>query len=164
MVDFTTTRTIDITKMALDGLMMRQKAVMANTANVMSPDYNRKEVNFESQLKEMVEKDDLKQTIKEQNSIQYNPSSIDTAMNFGSQTQHKLTGQEARYLQSDIYSDYNPQVVDDTVSGTSESGNNVDMEKEIMDMAKVGTQYTILSNLEARSMKLILDSVKGTGS
>ena len=161
MVDLLTTKTMDMTKMALDGLMMRQKAIMSNTANIMTPNYNRKEVNFESQLREMSEKEDLKQTIKLQNSIQYNPSSIDMALGFGNQ--HQLTPQEAKYLQSNTHSEYNPQVVEDNISGASETGNNVDLEKEVMDMAKVGTQYSILSNLEARSMKGILDAVKGTG-
>ena len=64
MVDLISNRSIEITKYALDGLMMRQKAITANTANAMSPDYQRKEVEFESQLKEMVEKDELKQYIK----------------------------------------------------------------------------------------------------
>ncbi len=38
---------IDITKLAMDGLMVRQKAITANIANVMTPDYQRKDVKFE---------------------------------------------------------------------------------------------------------------------
>ena len=158
-MDLITNRSMDITKFALDGLMLRQQAITANTANVMTPDYQRKEVDFESQLKEMVTKDDLKNYIKEQNSIQYNPSSIEMAVGYN-QPQN-LTAQKAKYLQSDSYSEYNPQIIDDTVSDISESGNNVYLEKEIMDMAKVGTQYTILSNLEQRSFKNVLDVIKG---
>jgi len=158
-MDLISTRTTDITKYALDGLMVRQQAITANTANVMTPDYQRKEVNFENQLKEMVEKDDLKRYIKGQNSIQYNPSSIDMAVGYNKP--QRLTPQEANYLQSDISNDFNPQVTDDTMSGSSESGNNVNMEKEIMDMAKVGTQYTILTNLQQRSFKNTLDVIKG---
>ena len=60
MVDLISNRTTEITKLALDGLMMRQKAITANTANVMTPDYQRKEVNFEGQLNDIIEKDDLK--------------------------------------------------------------------------------------------------------
>lgn len=159
-MDLITTRTIDITKFALDGLMARQKAITANTANVFSPDYSRKEVNFESQLKEMVEKDDLKQTLKLQNSLNYNPNSLDAAVSFDSMPS-KLTAQQAKYLQSDIYSNFSPQITDDTISAASEDGNNVDLEKEVMDMAKVGTQYSILSNLEQRAFKLIGDVIKG---
>jgi flagellar basal body rod protein FlgB len=144
----------------MDGLMMRQKAITANTANVMTPDYQRKEVDFENQLKEIVEKEDLKEYIKGQNSIKYNPSSIDMAVGFN-QPQGGLTPQKARFLQSDSYNQYSPQITDDTVSDSSDTGNNVNLEKEIMDMAKVGTQYTVLSTLEQRAFKGVLDVIKG---
>ena len=160
-MDLLSTRTIDVTKMAMDGLMMRQKAIVANTANVMTPDYQRKDVNFESQLKEIIEKNDLKQYIKENNSIEYNPTSLDMVteqpVNSG------LTPQESRYLQSDIYSGYNPQIVDDTQSGTYSTGNNVNLESEMMSMAKVGMRYNVLANLESRQFKNLGDAIKGTG-
>lgn len=158
-MDLISTRAIDITKLALDGLMARQKAITANTANVMTPNYVRKEVSFENQLKEIVEKDDLKNYIKEQNSLQYNPTSLDTAIDMGQQ--QKLTIQKANYLQSDVYNNFEPQVIDDTVSGELENGNNVNIEKEMMEMAKVGTRYAILSNLEQRALKSSLDVIRG---
>jgi len=151
-------RTIDITKLAMDGLMMRQKAITANTANVMTPDYQRKEVNFESQLKEIVEKDDLKTAIKERNSIQYNPTSLDLMMD---RSQQGLTSQEARYLQSDVTGTYNPQIVDDTASGGDATGNNVNLEKEVMDMTGVGLRYSALATLESRQMRNIAGAIKG---
>lgn len=162
MVDLISNRTIDITKMALDGLMMRQKAITANTANVMTPDYQRKEVNFESQLKEIIEKDDLKIYIKEQNSIQYNPTSLDMVMD--KSTQQGLTPQQMRYLQSDIYSSYNPQIVDDMVSGSDSNGNNVNLESEVMNMASVGLKYNVLAGLEQRQIALLRGAIRGDGS
>lgn len=163
-MDLLTTRAMDITKLALDGLMMRQQAITANTANVMTPGYQRKEVNFESQLKEIVEKDELKNYLKLQNSarnsIQYNPTSIESATGFNQQPR-KLNIQEANYLQDDIYNSFAPQITDDTVVEDTQSGNNVDIEREIMDMNKVGTQYTLLSVLEQRRFKELSDVIKG---
>lgn len=159
MVDLISTRTMDITKLALDGLMERQKAITANTANVMTPGYQRKEITFENQLREIVQKDDLKSYIKEQNSIQYTPTSLDLAM--GRDTERGLTPQQAKYLQSNIYGNFAPQILDDTVSGSDETGNNVQLEKEVMDMAKTGTQYNVLSRLEAKSVKIIAGAIKG---
>lgn len=159
MVDLISSRTIDITKLALDGLLMRQKAITANTANVMTPDYQRKEVSFENQLREIVDKDDLKTYIKEQNSIQYNPTALDLVV--GDTNKQGLTQQQARYLQSNIYSDYDPQITDDTVSGVDSNGNNVNMESEMMDMASVGMKYNVLSNLEQKQMGLIRGAIKG---
>lgn len=157
-MDLISTRTIDMTKLAMDGLLQRQKAITANTANVMTPDYQRKEVNFESQLREIVEKDDLKTYIKQQNSMEYNPTSLDVIM---SNKAPGLTPQQAKYLKSDIYQGYNPQVVDDTVSGSDINGNNVDIEKEVMDMAAVGMKYNILATLEQKQIGNIRAAIKG---
>lgn len=159
MVDLISTRTMDLTKLAMDGLMERQKAITANTANVMTPGYQRKEITFENQLREMVAKDDLKTYIKEQNSIEYNPTSLDVIM--GNTTKPSITAQQAKYLQSDIYGNFSPQVMDDTASGSDETGNNVQLEKEVMDMAKVGNQYNVLARLEAKSVKIIAGAIKG---
>jgi flagellar basal body rod protein FlgB len=158
-MDLTTTRTIDMTKFALDGLMTRQKAITANMANVMTPGYQRQEVSFENQLKEIVEKEDLKIYIKEQNSIQYNPTSLDLIM--GNNIPDKLTPQKARYLQTDSYSNYNPQIMTDTISESDETGNNINIEKEVMDMAAVGLRYNVLATLEQKQLRYIAASIKG---
>lgn len=159
-MDLISSRTIDVTKYAMDGLMMRQKAIAANTANVVTPGYQRKEVSFEGQLSEMIQKDDLKEYIKGQNSIQYNPPAIDLATNPESQ-RGGLTPQESRYLQTDIYKGYDPQVTDDTQSGGDQTGNNVDMEKEVTDMATVGLRYNVLSTLEQKQLGMVGAAIKG---
>ena len=43
----------------------------------------------------------------------------------------------------------------------SADGNNVNLEAEMMDEAKTGTQYTILSNLMARSFRGLESVIKG---
>lgn len=158
MVDLISNRTIDVTKLALDGLMMRQKAITANTANVLTPGYERKEVAFEDQLKDIINKDDLKQNIKIHNSLQYNPTSLDIAT---STEKRGLTKAQANYLQSNLYEKFDPQITEDTESGADDTGNNVDMEKEVMDMANVGLRYNVLSDLEGRQLKLISGAIKG---
>ena len=157
-MDLTSTRTIDITKLAMDGLVARQKAIAANTANVITPGYNRKEVSFEGQLREIVEREDLKQYIKERNSMEYNPTSLEIAM--GREHRH-LTPQEARFLQSNTYGKFEPQIIDDVVSGGDLTGNNVEMEKEVMDMATVGLKYNTLARLENKSINIISTAIKG---
>ena len=62
-MDLISNRTIEITKLGMDGLLDRQHAISSNIANVMTPDYQRKEVAFESQLSEIIEKEDLKDYI-----------------------------------------------------------------------------------------------------
>lgn len=163
-MDLLSTRTIELTKFALDGLMERQKAITANTANVMTPGYQRKEVDFESQLREIASKEDLKTSIKERNSIQYNPTSLDVMM--GNNKPPQLTPQQARYLKTNLYNsdNFDPQIVDDVYSGSDGSGNNVDLEKEVMDMAKVGMKYSVLATLEQKSIAELRSAIKGDGS
>ncbi len=158
-MDLVSNRTMDITKLAMDGLMVRQKAVTANIANVMTPDYQRKDVNFENQLREIVEKDDLKTYIKEQNSLQYNPTSLEAAT--GTITQNGLSPQQAKYLQTDVYSTYNPQITDDFTSGSDEMGNNVNIEKEVMEMTDVGLRYQTLTVLETKQIKILSGAIRG---
>lgn len=157
-MDLITNRTIDITKLAMDGLMVRQKAITSNTANVMTPDYQRKDVDFESQLREIAEKEDLKTYIKEQNSLQYNPSSLDMITD---RSQTGLTPQQKRFLDSNVYSDFNPQITDDVMSGSDRTGNNVDLESEMMNMTTVGMKYNILATLEGKQIGLIRGAIKG---
>lgn len=157
-MDLTTTRTMDVTKLALDGLLMRQRAIAANTANVMSPNYSRKEVHFENQLQEIINHDNLKDYMKTRNSIEYNPSALDLAMG---REKPELTPQQKRYLDTDIKTNYEPQVIDDVVSGSDSQGNNVELEKEIMDMAETGLKYNVLTRLEGKSVKTIMSAIKG---
>lgn len=154
MVDLLTSRTMNIAKLGLDGLMARQNAISANIANVMTPNYQRKEVAFESQLADIIEKDNLKNYIKGQNSIKYTPQTVEDFMAVGSVTPlqpKNLTTQEAKFLQSNLYNNYNPQVMDDVFTEGGKDGNNVELEREMMDLTKVGTKYVILSNLEKRA-------------
>lgn len=157
-MDLISTRTIDITKLAMDGLMQRQKAISANIANVMTPDYQRKEVSFEGQLKGIMEQEDLKTELKEQNSIQYNPTSLDMATG---QNSISLTLQDKQFLQKDLYGNYQPQITADTMAGSDDTGNNVTLEQEVMDMSQTNLRYNTLATLEGKKLKEIAGAIKG---
>lgn len=60
MSEFLTNKTISTLSKALDGLQLRQQAISNNIANVDTPEYKRKDVNFESQLKAILNKNDMK--------------------------------------------------------------------------------------------------------
>ena len=159
-MDLITDRTINLTKLGMDGLMDRQHAVAANIANVMTPDYQRKEVAFESQLAEIIEKEDLKDYIKGQNSIDYKPPMVDV---FTGEI-HKYrtpTLQEKAYLNSNTLEQFKPQIVTDVYSGTNSSGNNVELEREMTDLSKTGTRYMVLSNLERRQFSGLSEAIRG---
>ncbi len=151
---------MEITRLGMDGLMQRQHAVASNIANVMTPGFQRKEVAFESQLSEIMENEDLKDYIKGQNSIDYKPPMVDVFTG-EVHTYRTPTLQEKAYLQSNTFEQFNPQVVTDVYSGTDATGNNVELEREMMDLTKTGTRYMVLSNLERRSFAGISEVIRG---
>ena len=159
-MDLISNRTIEITKLGMDGLMDRQHAIASNIANVMTPDFQRKEVAFESQLAEIIEKEDLKDYVKGQNSIEYKPPMVDVFTG-DIHTYRTPTRQEKAYLQSNTMSEFRPQVVTDIYSGSNSTGNNIELEREMMDLSKTGTKYTVLSNLERRQFSTISEAIKG---
>ncbi len=159
-MDLITSRTMEITKLGMDGLMDRQHAISSNIANVMTPGYQRKEVAFESQLSEIMEKEDLKDYIKSQNSIEYKPPMVDVFTG-EVHTYRTPTLQEKAYLKSNVYEDFKPQYVTDIYSGTDSTGNNVELEREMMDLSKTGMRYLVLSNLERKSFESVSRVISG---
>ena len=159
-MDLISNRTIEITKLGMDGLMSRQHAIASNIANVMTPGFQRKEVAFESQLAEIIENEDLKDYIKGQNSIEYKPPMVDVFTG-EVHTYRTPTLQEKAYLKSNTFEKFNPQVVTDVYSGTNSDGNNVELDREMMDLSKTGTKYMVLSNLERRQFSTISDAIRG---
>lgn len=151
-MDILSSRTSNITQLAMDGLMERQRAIGANIANVETPGYQRKEVAFESQLSEIIEREDLKDFIKGQNSIKPRPVTYDDFMEMQVDKEYKrsLTPQEKRYLITNSYGKFDPQVMDDVFSEGTQDGNNVELEREMMDLNKNGTKFMVLSNLERK--------------
>ena len=148
-MDLVSNRTAEITQLAMNGLVDRQHAIASNIANVNTPGFQRKEVAFESQLAEIQEKEDLKDFIKGQNSIEYKPPMLDVFT--GEIHKYRVpTLQEQAYLKSNVYEQFRPQLVTDIYSGSDGNGNNVELEREMMDLSKTGTKYLVLSNLERR--------------
>ena len=159
-MDLITNRTMEITHLGMNGLMDRQHAIASNIANVNTPGYQRKEVAFESQLAEIQEKENLKDYIKGLNSVEYKPPMLDVFT--GEVHKYRIpTLQEKAYLQSNVYDQFRPQLVTDIYSGSDNHGNNVELEREMMDLSKTGTKYMVLSNLERRQFTGLNDVIRG---
>jgi flagellar basal-body rod protein FlgB len=151
---------MEITHLGMNGLMDRQHAIASNIANVNTPGYQRKEVAFESQLAEIQEKEDLKDYIKGLNSVEYKPPVLDVFT--GEVYKYRVpTLQEKAYLKSNVYDQFKPQLVTDIYSGTDHHGNNVELEREMMDLSKTGTKYMVLSNLERRNFTGLSEVIRG---
>ena len=162
-MDLITSNTMHTMKLGMDGLLARQEAVSSNIANCMTPGYQRQEVSFEGQLSEMMTDQKNKEYVKCLNSVKYNPASITevSPQRLTKEGYNILTPQQKAYLESNSFSEFQPQILADTFNGGSRDGNNVELEKEMMDLSKTGTQYTLLSNLERREYSKISEAIRG---
>ena len=131
----------------------RAKAISANTVNVLTPNYQRKEVSFENSLKNVIERENEKEAIKLQNSAMYNqnPKSV-------------LQGQspaQIAFLNTAYEEGYSINVESDTSDALGLDGNNVNLESEMMDEAKTGMQYQVIASLLSKSYAMMNTIIKG---
>ena len=56
---------------------------------------------------------------------------------------------------------YKPQYVADIYNGSNIYGNNVELEREMMDLAKTGQQYLVMSTLERRQFANLRNAIQG---
>ena len=164
-------RAIEVSNLAMNGLLERQNAIASNTANAMTPDYQRKRVAFEDQLRNIIDRDNIRRDLRMQNSVAY---ANDKTYHVGSTQENPMTKNIAQRLpheqmmyirQVDVDTKfYDPEVIKDTRWIDYGNGNNVNVEEEMMDMAKTGQQYNVLATLQGRFMNGLLDVVRGGGS
>ena len=152
-MNFIDNRTRAIGAMALDGLNERAKAISANTVNALTPNYQRKEVSFEQSLQKIIAREDEKEAIKIQNSMNYqkNPDNV-------------LMGQspaQLAFLSTSYDEGYSINVEADTSDPLGLDGNNVNIEKEMMDEAKNGMQYQVVAALLSKSYAMMNNIIKG---
>lgn len=170
-MDLFNVRAINVSNMAMDGLLDRQTAIASNTANSMTPEYQRKRVAFEDQLRTIIDKDNVRRDLRSQNSLAYqNDKSYKTGIHSNSSVNpmmqniaQRLPQEQMMYIQQ-VNADtnnYSPEVIKDNRWIDYGNGNNVNVEEEMMDMAKTGQQYNVLATLQGRFMSGLLDAVKG---
>jgi len=159
-LDFITNRTIEITERALDGLAQRHRVLSANVANAQTPGFKRSDVTFEDQLQKIVEVENLKEIAKLSNSTMTN-GQLKTA----DPTLQSLVFSDEpsidAILKHNSFAAYQPRIVSDESSEITEDGNNVNIEKEMTEVMKNGTKYTVLSDLEGKMFKKIGEVIKG---
>ncbi len=152
-MDFIENRTRSIGAMALDGLYERTKAISANTANALTPGYQRRTVSFESSLRNIINRENEKEEIKLQNAREYekNPERV----------LHGKTPAELAFLAMETDADYTIDVETDMTDAIDENGNNVNIEEEMMDEAKTGIQYQVIANLLSKSYSQLSSVIRG---
>jgi flagellar basal-body rod protein FlgB len=117
---------VDLLHRALDVQSLRYQVTANNIANSEVPNYKAQSVNFESELKKAFESRD-----NEHNSF-------------------KMQTTDERHIQSEVprdWKDVEPRRVSDYTTAAKANGNNVDAEKEAMDIVQIQMQYRLLTQL-----------------
>lgn len=171
-MDLFNVRAIEVSNLAMNGLVERQTAIASNTANAMTPDYQRKRVAFEDQLRTILEKDNIRKDLRMQNSIAYQndktykPGYTNSTNPMLENIAQRLPQEQMMYIrQVDAdTNNYDPEIIRDTRWIDYGNGNNVNVEEEMMDMAKTGQQYNVLATVQGRFLSNMLEVIKSGGS
>ena len=155
-MDFIDSRTREIGAMALDGLYERQKAISANTVNILTPGYQRKVVSFEDSLRNIINRENEKDQIKLQNTKEYqiNPKNV----------LYGQTPEQLAFLSSEIGEGFAINVETDTSDAMGLDGTTVNLEEEMMDDTDTAMKYHVVSNLLSKNYHLLEQVIKGQNS
>lgn len=128
-------KTNSLLERALDVESLRRKVISNNVANVDTPHFKRSEVNFESELRRTIETN----AAREKNSY---PG---------------MTTDE-RHIPFNIFRDettIGPRVNLDYTTTLRNDGNNVDIEKEMVDASKNLMRYNAMVNSLGQNFKIM---------
>jgi flagellar basal-body rod protein FlgB len=150
LMDLITSLTTQVMTKAMDGLSKRHQAIASNLANVETPNYRRRDVNFEGALDRAI------QTATQQSS-QSRQASNDSAMSLRTTRDgHIAIGQEDSTVEN---VPLEVSEVKDQKYRTD--GNSVDVENEMAQLAKNTQRFVALSNLQSRNLKSLRAVISG---
>ena len=152
-MDLITSLTSQVVNKALDGLSMRHKALASNLANVDTPNYNRRDVSFEDTLKKAIQ--DTRAPFSGKTRQASNDEEL--PMN-ATRKEHFDFGGTASSV-----SEVQPETTESEDMQFRNDGNAVDVETEMVQLAKNTGHYTALSNLEGRRMRSLKNVINSGG-
>jgi flagellar basal-body rod protein FlgB len=154
-MDLITSLTSQVMNKALDGLSKRHKAIASNLANVDTPGYQRRDVSFEGALQQAIT-----ETKSRLNPTERRPASNDIPLAMqATDPRHIAIG----HLASSV-NDVQPEDITSEDVQFRNDGNAVDVETEMVQLAKNTQRFTALSNLQGRSIRMMHSVINGGGS
>ena len=149
-MDLITSLTNQVMTKAMDGLSRRHQAIASNLANVETPNYHRRDVNFEGALNRAI------QTATHQSAITRQASNDEALPLQTTRAGHIAMGQ----------ADTSVEDVPLTVSEIKDQayrtdGNSVDVENEMAQLAKNTQRYVALSNMQSHTLRSLRAVISG---
>ena len=158
-MDFFSKPAIEVTTLALDGLAARHNALISNISNAETPGYKRVDVKFEDQLSNIIQRDKLSEQIKDENSLDNGPGTPGLMFIGNSLIPHGVGFSEDQSVNN--YNYFKPEVVADDNAPLDAKGNSVNIESEMVELAKNGTKYEALSTLQQKEFGSLSEIIKG---
>lgn len=124
---------------ALDGSWLKNEIISKNIANVDTPGYTRQDVNFENYLKAAMSKDTIKGIITDPRHIPINGTSDDK--------------ESVSDISFNITNDY-------STASLRSDGNNVDIDKEMAEVAKNQILYSAYTSLINGNFNKLRSAIK----
>src|SRR5215216_6807079 len=125
-MELANTRNDRLIKTALEGLVARQRTIADNVANVDTPEFKGSHVSFEMALKQEI-------------------GSVEQPLRMS-----KVTNAVAG--PSDAPSEIKPTVTKDTDLGRRNDGNNVDVDREMLELADTNVRFNALVQVMSSKM------------
>jgi flagellar basal-body rod protein FlgB len=153
-MDLISSLTTDVMGKALDGLAKRHTAISGNLANVDTPKYKRREVDFEGALASAI------QSHKNRGQHNIRPGSNDEPMVLRtSRSGHVSLGNIAFSLD-----EVQPEIEEGNSLEYRKDGNSVDVETEMVQLARNTQRYQAVSTMENRNFRSLRGVISGGGS
>lgn len=141
-MDLTSSMSIEVVAKALDGVAMRHTAITSNLANVDTPHYRRQLVSFEESLKQAIATEKAKSAPESQRKQVSNDETLSLK-----RVNPYHIGTDPAY--SSIR-DVAPQINETRPWQYRNDQNSVDIETEMVQLAKNTQKYLALSEMEKR--------------
>lgn len=156
-MDFISTSTLNTAEKALDGLALRSRAIASNVANVNTVGYKRVDVEFEDQLKNIINNDEKLKDAKIKNSMNV-LQNTSTGQIFNEQKFNNVSGYMEMAQKS--YESFSP-ITTQNYNAEGANGNNVSIEQEMSELNKTGVRYNALSALMGKQIQELQAVIKG---
>lgn len=145
-MDLITSLSSQVMHKALDGLAMRHTAISSNLANVDTPNYHRRDVEFEQALASVIE------THSEESGY----STVGNSRPLQMKASH-----QSHFHKTPSLDEISPKITELNDLSFRQDGNSVDVESEMAQLARNTQRYLAISNLESRSLKSLRSVIQG---
>lgn len=137
----------------LDAFALRHRAISDNVANSETPGYNRREVEFEEKLKQLIGKDRM--TVSHPDHI---GGSRSMRLSEGELGYREVISAGGSFIREDKIT---PELLTDRESSDVSDINNIDIDREMGDMAANHLQFTFAAKMDKAFFDLLKSSISG---